>query len=213
MITDLEFAQYTSAKICHDLAGALGAIANGIEFIASEDPEMKKKALELINISAHQAIDTMKLFRQMYGSVKYPGKATIEQMKESCQLVINDKRVNLEFLIPFSLPSERVPNVDTTQLMLALVSLAKSQLIHGGSVSVMIHPYKDHNSINIVASGRDMKIKYDSHQILNGKLDNYTISSSNIDAYYISRLRENLKCPLEISEGHDKIEYIIPYYS
>ena len=44
MVSDLAFVQYISAKICHDLAGALGALSNGVEFVGSTDPSVQKKA-------------------------------------------------------------------------------------------------------------------------------------------------------------------------
>lgn len=213
MITDLEFVQYTSAKICHDLAGALGAIANGIEFVGAEDPEMQKKALELIRISSSQAIDTMKLFRQIYGIIKHPAEADLGQMKEACQMILKDKNITLEFLIPQSLPIERMPNQHTTQIMLGIVGLVRTQLIHGGTITLTIQPHGDHNSINIIAKGREMKIKSDNHKIIQGEINSSAISSSNIDAYYISRLREEMKSEIKIIEGHDKVEYIIAYHA
>ena len=36
MIKDVEFLQYFAAKLFHDLAGTLGAIGSGIEFINSD---------------------------------------------------------------------------------------------------------------------------------------------------------------------------------
>jgi hypothetical protein len=213
MISDLEFVQYTSAKICHDLAGALGAISNCIEFVTSEDQETQKRALDIISISSTQAIDTLKLFRQIYGIVKYPGEAELGRIKESCQTILKNKNINLEFFIPPSLQSERMPNTHTAQLMLATIAFIRSQLILGGTINVTIHPCGDHNSINIVAQGQDMKIRSDGNRIIQGKLNESEISSSNIDAYYIRRLREDLNSNIDIVEGHYKVEYIIPYHT
>ncbi len=212
MITDLAFVQHISAKICHDLAGALGALSNGVEFVDSTDPNVQKKAIELIHMSSTQAIDTLKLFRQVYGTAKYEGEADLGQIKEFCQVMMRDRKINLEFLIPNSLPTERALSVNTGKLMLAVIYLAKSGLIHGGTMTISIHHHGDHNSIHVVAHGKDMKIKSDCHQIMLGKSSG-DISSTNVDSYYISRLREDMKSEMTINEGPDRVEYIIEYRS
>ena len=213
MVTDLAFVQYISAKICHDLAGALGALSNGVEFVGSTDPNVQKKAVELIHISSTQAVDTLKLFRQIYGIAKYDGEADLGQIKEFCQMMVKDKNINLEFLIPNSLPVDRAVDVNTGKLMLAMVYLAKTGLIHGGNMTISIHHHGDHNSINIVVHGKDMKIKSDCHKVILGKAKDQEISSMNIDSYYIRRLREDMKSEVTINEGPDKVEYIIEYRS
>ena len=212
MITDLEFVEYISAKICHDLSGALGALSNGIEFVDSSDPNVQKKAIELIHISSAQAVDTIKLFRQIYGVAKNDGEADLGQLKELCQMMLKEKKINLEFLIPNSLPSERALNPQIAKLMLAVVYFAKAELIHGGGITISIHHHGDHNSINIVAQGKDMKIKSDCHKIMLGKED-AEISSMNIDSYYIRRLRESMNSEVTIKESADRVEYIIEYHS
>jgi len=212
MITDLEFVEYISAKICHDLSGALGALSNGLEFVDSSDSHVQKKAVELIHISSTQAIDTLKLFRQIYGVVKHEGEANLGQIKEFCQMILKDKKINLEFLIPNSLPAERALNSHTGKLMLAMVYLAKSGLIHGGSMTISIHHHGDHNSIHIVVQGKDMKIKSDCHKIILGHAVG-EISSINIDSYYIRRLRESMNSDITINESVGRVEYIIEYHS
>lgn len=213
MVKDLEFVQYISAKICHDLAGSLSALSNGVEFIDSADSEVRKKAIELIHMSSVQAIDTLKLFRQVYGIAKYDGEADLGSIKELCQVMIKDKGINLEFLIPNSLPAARALDVNTGKLMLAVVGLAKSNLIHGGTITVSIHHHGDHNAINIVSSGIDMKAKSESNKIISSKDDNFMLSSHNIEAYYIKRLKDAISSNITINENVDKVEYIIEYKS
>lgn len=213
MVTDLAFVQYISAKICHDLSGALGALSNGVEFVGSTDPNVQKKAIELIHISSTQAVDTLKLFRQIYGVAKYDGEADLGQIKEFCQMMLKDKSINLEFLIPNSLPTERALDVNTGKLMLAMIYLAKTGLIHGGNMVISIHHHGDHNSIHIVVQGKDMKVKSDCHNVILGKAKDNEISSMNIDSYYIMRLREDIKSEVTINEGPDRVEYIIEYRS
>jgi hypothetical protein len=134
------------------------------------------------------------------------------QIKELCHMMIKDKKINLEFLIPNSLPAERALSGQTGKLLIAVAYLAKSGLIHGGTMTIAIHHHGDHNSINIITQGSDMKIKSDCHKIILGK-DDSEISSLNIDSYYIRRLRESMKSNITINESANKVEYIIEYFS
>lgn len=213
MVTDLEFAQYISAKICHDLAGALGALSNGVEFIGSSDPMVNQKAKELINISATQAIETLKLFRQIYGASQSDFEADLVKIKQFAQMIVNGKNINLEFLIPNSLPTDRAFDVHIGKLMLAIICLAKSNLIYGGTIRVAIYKIGDRDGIKIIASGKDIKSRSEHSKIILGELDIQKITSSNIDAYYIKRLKEEIGCKVQINEDHNTIEYVIEYKS
>jgi len=59
----LNIAQNIATKICHDLAGVVGAISNGIELI-EEDSYMAAEAMEMIKLSADDAAKRLKFLRQ-----------------------------------------------------------------------------------------------------------------------------------------------------
>jgi histidine phosphotransferase ChpT len=210
MIKDLEFVQYISARFCHDLAGALGAISNGVEFVSSEDVDVRGKALDLINLSSRQANSILRFLRYAYGIAKYDGDADIGQMKTVCSDILQDKNINLEFLIPNSLQPEKAIDVNTGKLIVCIIAFAKSELIYGGSINITInHDENRRKRIDIVAQGKDIKIKVDMNKIILGDTHQREISTTNIDAYYINRLKDFLNLEIDIREEPNKITYSI----
>lgn len=207
MIGDLEFVQIFSAKLFHDLAGTLGAISSAIEFVHSDDVEVKNKALELMEISSNQANDRLRFMRYAYGISKYSGDADLDIVRELCLLLGKDKRVDVEFTPPGHLTNEKTMDVSKGKLIVCLASLAKSTLIHGGIVKVA---WQGDNSITVTAEGDEVKDPQDLHDIINGEeyLD-MPIAPSNVHAYYIFRLLDAKKIKLDISVAEKSLTYTI----
>jgi len=208
MITDLEFVEYFAARICHDLSGTIGAIGNALEFLESDDITVKKKAMELIQLSSTQANEKLKFFRHAYGIAKYNGEADLASLKTLCHTIINDSRVTLEFLAPGTIPQEKNIDVNTGKLILCLAFLAKSSLIYGGTVKVSMQDHNNKSVMIVSASGTNMKIQTDMHNIILGDKE-IDINPNNIHAYYIHRLVELLGIKLAIDVEKEKINYII----
>jgi len=207
MIEDLEFVQIFSAKIFHDLAGTLGAINSAIEFVQSEDVEVKNKALELMELSTNQANDRLRFLRYAYGISKYSGDADLDTVRELCLLLAKDKRIDIEFTPPGRLSNEKSMDVSKGKLIVCLASLAKGALIHGGVVKIS---WLGDSSISILAEGNEVKELKDLHAIIKGEeyLD-VPIAPSNVHAYYIYRLLETKKISLDIKSNDTSITYTI----
>ena len=64
----LELAGLLSARLCHDLAGPVGAANNGAELLSEGGAEGMEAARELISNCAGQAVRRLRFFRLAYGS-------------------------------------------------------------------------------------------------------------------------------------------------
>lgn len=57
------------SRLCHDLAGSIGAVNNGVELLAEEtDPVMREEAISLIAQSANDAARRLAFFRLALGA-------------------------------------------------------------------------------------------------------------------------------------------------
>lgn len=66
---DLDLVALISSRLCHDLAGSIGAINNGVELLAEEtDPAMRDEAFGLIAQSAGDAARRLAFFRFALGA-------------------------------------------------------------------------------------------------------------------------------------------------
>lgn len=52
----LDFAALMCSRLCHDLVGPIGAVANGAELLAEGEQDMLDDATSLISNSAGQAV-------------------------------------------------------------------------------------------------------------------------------------------------------------
>ena len=64
---DLEVAELLASRLCHDLVGPLGAVSNGLELMAEDEPAMIGESLELVQKSALQGTDILQFYRLAYG--------------------------------------------------------------------------------------------------------------------------------------------------
>jgi histidine phosphotransferase ChpT len=205
MIKDVEFLQFFAAKLFHDLAGSLGAIGSAIEFVNSNDPEIRSQALELMELSSTQTADRLKFLRYAYGVSKYNGDADLATIRDLCLLLEKDNKIKVEFLSPGSLTNEKSMSVTAGQLILCLAALAKSSLLRGGTVKVS---WENKNSIIVSATGDNIKNQVEAHDIINGNAD-VSINPTNVHAYYIKRLIDSRNIKIIIKLDKDKVSYII----
>jgi len=65
----LDLVALICSKLCHDLAGSVGAVNNGVELLAEEtDPVMREEALRLVAQSARDAARRLAFFRLALGA-------------------------------------------------------------------------------------------------------------------------------------------------
>lgn len=210
MLNDLEFVQIFAARISHDLAGTLGAINSAIEFIQSDDEDVREKALELMEISSNQANDRLRFMRYAYGVSKYSGDADIDSVRELCMLLGKDENINVEFTAPGKIANDQSIDVNVGKLIVCLAHLARSNLLRGGLIKISWMEDRS-NSIVISAMGNDVKSPKDLHDIISGKdYVDVAINPTNIHAYYMHKLIAAQKINLEIRETHDgQVDYIV----
>ncbi len=133
ILEDTALASLISSKICHDLAGQIGAINNGLELLEEEnDEDTRYYALELIQNSAKAAWAQLDFNRLAFGVASSLGAvvplAHVEQVAR--RYIENGKRrlhwqANVQDL-----------EKDQAKLLLALLAVALTALPAGGDFYV-----------------------------------------------------------------------------
>ncbi|WP_298726450.1 histidine phosphotransferase family protein [uncultured Ferrovibrio sp.] len=68
-VEELDLIALICSRLCHDLAGSIGAVNNGVELLAEEtDPVMREEAIGLIAQSAGDAARRLAFFRLALGA-------------------------------------------------------------------------------------------------------------------------------------------------
>ena len=130
---NLDLVALICSRLCHDLAGSIGAINNGVELLAEEtDPVMRDEALGLIAQSATDAARRLAFFRFALGaSGDSEQPMAFAEMKQIAEAYFAGGKVSV------ALPAavERLPKALGKALLICL-ALAAQALPRGGNVGL-----------------------------------------------------------------------------
>jgi len=131
--SDLDLAELLCARLCHDLAGPLGAVASGAELLGDDpDPETAR----LVASTAADAVSRLRLLRAALGTA-----GGVRPEGEVRGLVRSYLDAGASAAARFDLVwhSDR-PELsgDLGRLLLSLIVVAKESLPRGGRVSVEV---------------------------------------------------------------------------
>jgi histidine phosphotransferase ChpT len=128
---NVDFAALLSARLCHDLAGPVGAVNNGAELLNEGDGEMLDDARDLISSCAGQAVRRLRFFRLAYGS-HYGAMDWADAMQTSAAMLA-DSKIDFSWQGDYG-GAERSEIANAGRLALNLVLLAGNGLPRGGTL-------------------------------------------------------------------------------
>jgi histidine phosphotransferase ChpT len=210
-LDDTALAALISSKICHDLAGQIGAINNGLELLEEEtDEDTRYYALELIHNSAKAAWAQLDFNRLAFGVASSLGAVVplghVEQVARR-HLETPKRRLHWQ-------AGTQEIGKDQAKLLLALLAVAVGALPAGGDfyLSVAAPKGKGGNGLHvkIKCSGRSARIPEGVGEIFTGK-SSRSVDGRLVGAYYVERLAEQASLKLSASkEGEDIVFTVEP---
>ena len=190
----IEVLEQVCSRLCHDLAGPIGAIRNGLELIADADEGEGAagggQALELIGHSAEHAAKRLRLYRLAYGRATAEGVRSFTELREAATEWLSGGRVTLQW--PSDSPEDELaakPGLAKT--MLNLVVLASEAIPQGGIVTVLGEGSPDSGKVVVAAAGRGVKWPPELAVALSGRLSAGAIGPRTIHAAITGRFAEH----------------------
>ena len=193
MLNDLELAAMLSSRLCHDLVGPVGAIANGLEILEEDqNGEMRDQALALLNHSAREATLRLEFYRMAFGA---PGglEATVsgEEVRRVVCAHYETGRIELDCRLP-----DGAMDQAAVRMLLNLILIAAECLPRGGKLTVNAQRINGDGpgglDIAIVAEGQDAAIKENTETLLGDQAGSEGISAHTVQTYFTKRLAEDL---------------------
>ena len=190
MTSQTDLAALLCSRLCHDMLSPVGALSNGLELLADEqDPEMRKRCIELLEQSAKISTDKLKFFRLAFGAAGgFGDNVPVEEAQEVITALAGDnKRIELNWAITeSSLPKPAV------KVLLNLAQIALDALVRGGTLDIGAE--KRDGNVEIVARAVSQKIAFDETigHALQGEISPVEVSSRTAAAHMIALLAEEL---------------------
>jgi histidine phosphotransferase ChpT len=203
----IEFSELLVSKLCHDIAGQITAINNGIEFIQEDQPEIKNKALELVSSSVTELIAKYNFFKYAYGITKSIGEADTEQIS----LLMQEYFKFLKIKIIWTQNSDTLLNGLTHKACKLLVNLAiitSSSLIHGGTIEVKLEKGQYGKIIRVIGKGDDIKVNNENDAILI-EHEQHEIKPSNVQVHLTAKIASSLGTIVQSSHSNNQLNYFV----
>jgi len=182
---DIKFCELLCAKFCHDMAGPIGAINNGIDFIESRNEDMKRLSIELVSSSSKQMIHALTFFRQSYGIVSEDSEVSFNTLKALIDNFFKGTKIKHSIL---KKPSLEVVSGQTAKLIYNLMLAVATLMMYSGDLSIAI----DENKIHITSTARIHRIDSDFETILMGRAYPSELTARNIQVAFTSLIATSL---------------------
>lgn len=209
MMTDPRLAEMLCTKLCHDLTGPVGAIANGAEFLVDEDSGMGGQAIELISQSAEEAVHRLQFYRQAYGRVNHKGEASLSDAKLLIQDFFSAGKISLDWPDQYTEAANISISRRMMRLMYNLVLIASATLIRGGTVAIRLHQEESVKRVHISASGPTLKWEPDYNEVLAGHVPLDDVTPYTVQLYYTRQLSDQLGALLKAEVGDEMFELTV----
>ncbi len=163
----VSFAEMLNTRFCHDLAGPVSAVYNGLDFLADDSvPEMQEQAFELLRMSASEVLSKLQTYRLAYGRVARGGVSSVEEVRDVVTRYFLHDKVELDW----PEQSEFGVKIDNEirRLLVNMVTNVARELVYGGTLTV--RKEIDGDTKRIVVKGEAEKLKQNEvvQAIING---------------------------------------------
>lgn len=179
---DVRVMELLSARLCHELAGPLSAVVNGVELMGEEDPDFVADALKLVGASARTASRRLQFYRFAYGSL--PGEGTQPSIGRDLALKYFEAS-NIACDWPAAEAARPFP---WQRLACLLVILGAEALPRGGTVALS----GSGNGLAMVAEGDAVRLTPEAQAGLQPDIAIDNLTARGIHAYLCQRFAADL---------------------
>ena len=185
-MSDFLLAALISSRICHDLTGPVGAVANGVELLSEEsDKSMQEQSLELLSFSAGETSRRLQFYRLCFGAAGGPDAVTsLGEAQRAAEGFFEGRKQTLSWPTG-SAGNQRIPQ-SAVQLMLNLVLLAGETLPRGGQIDVDLAA--DGSAIRIQATGRNAGLREDDLDALAGRTKLESLDARTVQPWFCASI-------------------------
>jgi histidine phosphotransferase ChpT len=209
MLQEVKFAELLCTRLCHDLTGPIGALANGAEFLSEEGFEMQGQAIELIASSAAQAVARLQFYRRAYGRINDSGEASLSELKSLVTDYLQGSKVTLDWPDIYTDAAGVSISYKMSRVLLNTMILSLGALLRGGTIAVRLLAEGDRRELNITATGSSIKLDALLTDVLSGKVPILELTPKTIQAELTRQLANEIGATLQWNVSETELSFKI----
>jgi len=186
---DIRVVQLLCSRLCHDLAGPIGAVNNGLELIAelTADGAPDAEALDLVVHSARRAATELEFARLAFGFGGGGSGPYVADAARLCQAMLADDRVELVWRASDDLGD--VPK-DVAKLLMNSALAAHHALKGRGRLTIAIQRAEGGYRLSAVAEGPGAGLDAPFREALGGLADLTEMTPATAQGYFTFALAQ-----------------------
>lgn len=204
---EMALAQLMTTKYCHDLAGPLGAVSNGVEFLKDGGESMHEQSIELLETSAKEAVDRLLFFRQAFGATNKNMDVEMSHIAEVCDHFFAPKHIEVSWQVDelfVTLAGER--RHELVKLLMNLMMAASYVVIHGAKMSVEINTSQKQHKISVVIEHEKLKDDPIVEAILCNLPRLPEMDSRNVQLFFTQKLMADMGMKATVNQSKDALQ-------
>ncbi|MEE8171885.1 MAG: histidine phosphotransferase family protein [Alphaproteobacteria bacterium] len=192
---DLRIFHLLTARLCHDLAGPVGAASNGTELLRELGAEEAGDAVDLIADSAGKATARLRYYRVAYG-LTAGVVGTIDDAQGLATAMFSDQRFTLDWS-PAPSGSAKLGD-NAGRLLLNMLLLAGEAMGREGSLTVTVEAGGEGTRLDILARGKDVELDEETRTGLSATASVEALTPRSVQGHFTARLAEFLGAALVV---------------
>lgn len=205
------FAEMINTRFCHDIAGPISAVNNGLEFFEDEsDPEVREQAVDLLRLSSRESFTKLQMYRMAYGRAAHAAESNVSELKEIVFRYFEQGKVTLDWPeSPEDGFQEKINN-EIRQLLVNMILMMAGQLVYGGTLKIRKEIGEKQRQLVVCGLNNRLRDDKDIDYILSGQpVDEYT--PQNAPTCFFVLLAEQRKAEIRFQREAEKLELRVTY--
>jgi len=198
-VQDLRLCELLAARLCHDLVGPIGAVANGVELIGEDGSGADAEVVRLISGSAKVASNRLQAFRVAFGSGNtLPSTGWSNTVRDLAMGLVEENKASLDWQ-PIAPELEASLDRRVAKILLNLVLIALDCMIRGGTVRLEAAAAKGSVVFTVRGQGGQAKIADEVRSGLEGVFDLAKATPKAAPAYLVASLAREVGAAIAVS--------------